>query len=290
MLLSSFNVYKFESTGNIIIQSGVIPAVANSGEGMGDVNCFPVPSAQGGFVGTTFFTKSTRNGWDTRRDYGFRISALENAKVKVFDLETKQVLNDLTVMGGSGVVVRPSANAIAVQSDKPITLSLIHNGSIEQSRPLAGNKGGEFSGYGNGVMFIGIQPNQNTMIYLPTEAHIEAYFFAKEETQLTIDGSTQTIRAGSPTLYTTPGSHTVQSSKNVIMQINFWPNEPENQGLWYYGATIPCIETVNVNPTVKLTPLEGGFPVMYVIIGAGAAAVAVIVALLVLRRRGSKPS
>jgi ABC-type branched-subunit amino acid transport system permease subunit len=74
------------------------------------------------------------------------------------------------------------------------------------------------------------------------------------------------------------------------MQINFWPNEPENQGLWYYGATIPCIETVNVNPTVKLTPLEGGFPVMYVIIGAGAAAVAVIVALLVLRRRGSKPS
>jgi hypothetical protein len=177
-----------------------------------------------------------------------------------------------------------------VQSDKPITLSLIHNGSIEMTLPLAGNKGGEFSGYGNGVMFIGIQPNQNTMIYLPTEARIEAYFFTSEETQLTIDGSTQTIRAGSPTLYTTPGSHTVQSNKNVIMQINFWPNEPENQGLWYYGTAIPCIETVDDNPTVKLIPLEGGFPIMYVIIGAGAAAVAVIVGLLVIRKRGSKAS
>jgi hypothetical protein len=290
LMLSPFRVYKIESTGNIMVQSGAIDA--NGGGGY--TACFPVPSAQGGFVGTFFLTKSLTaeggQGWDSRRDYGYRIEAVEDAKVKVFDLETKQVLNDITVKGGSGTAVGPSANAIAVQSDKPITLSLIHNGSIEMTRPLTAGVGGTLSGYGNGVMFISIQPNKNTMIYLPVDAYVETHFFAKEETQLTIDDVIQTIHADSDFLYTQPGIHKVQSNKNVVLQIDFWPNEPDYQGLWYTGATIPSIETVNVNPTVTITPLGEGLPMMYVIIGAGAAAVAVIVGLLVMRRRSGKPS
>jgi len=289
--LDSFSVYKFESTGNIMIQTGMVPAIANSGEGMGDVSCFPVPSVQGGFVGTFFLTKSTKAGWDTRRDYGFRIEALEDAKVKVFDLETKRPIKEYSVKRGTGVSIQPLAYAIAVQSDKPITLSLVHNGSIEQSRPLAGNKGGEYSGYGNGVMFMGIQPNEETMIYLPTKAYVEAYFFASVETQLTIDGETQTVHANSPFMYTVLGTHTVQSDKNVVLQINFWPLEPEYQGLWYSGAAIPSIETVANNPTVTITSLEEGFPITYIIIGGGAAAAVVVVAvLLMMKKRASKPS
>jgi len=292
ILLSSFRVYKFESTGNIMIQTAVVPVTANSGEGIGEVSCFPVPSVEGGFVGTFFLTKSTIGGWDPNRDYGYRIEALENARVKVFNLETMQLMNEYSVGGGTGISIQPQAYAIAVQSDAPITLALVHNGSIEQSRPIAGNKGGEYSGYGNGVMFIGIQPNEDTMFYMPINAHDEAYFFVSEDTQLTIDGEAHTVHADSPFVYTALGTHTVQSDGNVVLQINFWPDEPDYQGLWFTGTAVPSIETVSDNPTVTITPLEGGgFPTTYIIIGGGAAAaVVVVVVLVMMRKRGSKPS
>ena len=280
IMLTPFRVYKFESTGNIMVQSGGI-----AGAGGDSCPCNPVPSAEGGFVGRFFYSISSKS-WGTTRDYGYRIMASEDTHVKVYDLETKQVINDFSINGGNeiGFGFHPSANAISVQSDKPITLSYIHNGSLGR----VGGRG-EYGGYANGVMFIGIRPNQDTMIHLPVDANVEAYFFASEATQLTIDGNTQTLQANTGFLYTVLGTHTIHSDHNVVLQINFWPLEPEYQGLWYTGAIIPCIETVDVNPTVTLTPLGEGFPIMYVIIGAAAAAIAVIVGLFVMRRR-SKPS
>jgi hypothetical protein len=47
---------------------------------------------------------------------------------------------------------------------------------------------------------------------------------------------------------------------------------------------------VSLNPNVKITPIGEAFPLMYIIIGGGIAAVAIIVGFLVIRRRGSKPS
>ena len=289
MLLSPFKVFRIESTGNIMIQSSYI--AGKSGE---NVPCFPVPSAEGGFVGKFFLTKSLKSqewGWDPIRDYGFRITASEDTQVKVYDLETKLEISELTIKGGSGGRFQTEAVAIAVQSDKPITLSLIHNGSIEQTATnpsITGN--GMYASYGHGVLFVGIQPNEDTMIHMSTEAHIEAYFFANEETQLTIDGDIRTVHASSPLSYNLPGTHTVQSDKNVVLQINFWPLEPDYQGLEYTGAIIPCVETVNVNPEVTLVPIGEGFPIMYVVAGIAVAAVAVIMGLFVMRRRSSKPS
>ncbi len=289
MALTPFKVYEIESTGNIMVQSMFLRHDI-SDPASSIVPCYPVPSAQGGFVGT-FFIARCITGWDASKDYGYRIATSEDAHVLVYDLETQQVKNDLTVTGGSGISIKPSANAIIVQSDKPITLTLIHNASIEQRRTeQVGGLNGEFQGYGHGVMFMGIQPNQDTMIHLPVDANVEAYFFASEETQLTIDDNTQTIQANTGFLYTVLGTHTVRSDHNVVLQINFWPLEPENQGLWYTGAVIPCIETVNNNPTVTITSIGGGFPIMYVIVGAGAAAVAVIVVFLVMKKRSSNPS
>jgi WD40 repeat protein len=279
-----FTVYKIESTGNIMVQSGDIPGLG------GGTNCFAIPSAEGGFVGTFFITSSVLETgiWDTRRDYGYRISASEDTQVKVYDLDTGDIISTFSVEGGAGVAIQPPpasyASAIAVQSDNPITLSLIDNGSIEQSPPLAAGAGGKYSGYPNGVMFVSIRPNQSTPVYLPIDADVEAYFFANNQTQLTIDGATYTIPAGSSYFYDQPGAHIVQCDNNVILQINFWPSTPSFQGLYYSGAAIPCIETVNVNPNVTLTPI-GGFPTMYVIIGAGAAAAVVIVGVLIIRRR-----
>jgi hypothetical protein len=283
IMLESFKVYRIESTGNIMVQSGTIPGPGN----LNGNSCFPVPAAEGGFVGTFFVTRSNRDyNWDNVKDYGFMILASQDTKVKLFDLDTKTLVNEISVTGGSGITIKPLYTAIVLQSDHPITVCYTDSGSIEQGKS---QQGGTYAGYGNGVMFITVQPAEDTMIHLPTDAHVEAYFFASEATQLMIDGNTQTLQANVGLLYTVPGTHTIQSDHNVVLQINFWPLVPENQGLWFTGAAIPCIETVNENPTVTLSPLEG-FPMMYVIVGAAVAAVAVIVGLLIMRRRSGKPS
>ncbi|MBS7615238.1 hypothetical protein KEJ18_05870, partial [Candidatus Bathyarchaeota archaeon] len=274
MMLTPFRVYKIESTGNIMIQSGVI---ADTG---GDsCPCNLVPSAEGGFMGRFFYVISSKS-WDSSKEYGYRIMTIEDTHVKVYDLETKQVINEFSISGGNGIGFHPSADAICVQSDKPITLSYINNGSL-------GRVGGpgNYGGYANGVMFMDIQPYQDTPIFLPTDAYVEAYFFANEETQLIIDSDYWSIEPNSVFLYTAIGPHVVRSDKNVILQINFWPFEPQFQGLWYTGAIVPCIETVNVEPTATLTPIVESFPMIYIYIGVGAAAVAIIVGLFLIKRR-----
>ena len=282
IVLTPFKVYKIESTGNIMVQSTAMRA--------GDsIPCFTVPSAEGGFVGKFFLTESVKS-WDANRDLGYRIMASEDANVKVYDLETKQVINEFSVTGGNGIGFRPIANAICVESDKPISMSYIHNSSIEQARSITGGYGGEFYGYGIGVTFITIRSNEDTVFHMPVDANVEAYFFASEATQLTIDSITQTIQANSGFMYTTLGTHTVSADHNVILQVNFWPLEPEYQGDWYTGAAIPCVETANTNPTVTITLIGEGFPMMYLIVGVGVAAVAVIVGIFFLRRRSARPS
>ena len=287
--LTPFKVYDIESTGNIMVQS-IFLRYDISDPAYGNVPCFPVPCPQGGFVGTFFIARSVIS-WDANKDFGYRIAAAEDAHVTVYDLETQLVNSEFTVSGGSGHAIKPKVNGIIVQSDKPVSLSLIHNGSIEQLRSILSGVGGEFMGYGHGVMFMGIKPDQDTMIHMPVDANVEAYFFANEATQLIIDGNTQTIQAGTGFLYTVLGTHTVSVDHNVVLQINFWPLEPEYQGLRYTGAIIPCVETVDTNPTVTITTIGGGgLPITYIAIGGGAAAVVVVVAVVVMRKRGSKPS
>ena len=281
---TAFRVYKIESTGNIMLQAGIVPLWG------GDVNCFAVPCVEGGFVGKFFVTKSI-TAYDPRRDYGYRISATEDAKVTVYDLETKQVIKEYDVVGGVGIGIQPpGANALFVQSDKPITLSMVHNGSIDQTRPLESALGGPYTAYGEAVSFIGVRANENTELYLPVASQVEVYFFANQETHVTIDDTPHTIGANNYFVYTIPGNHMISSDKDIIVEINHWNGVPDYQGIQFTGAIIPCIETVSTNPDVTLTPIGEGFPIMYIAIGGGVAAVAVIVGLLVMRRRGGKSS
>jgi hypothetical protein len=282
-MLRPFRTYRFESTGSIMIQSGIINYWAGVTYG------FFVPAAEGGFVGKTFYTRSIPS-WDYRRDYGYRISSLEDARITVYNLETYEVLDELTVRGGIGTSIMPTAQAIAIQSDRPITLELINNGSIEQTHPLAGGAGGIYGGYTSGVTFIGIRPNEDTPIYLPVDSYIEAYFFASEETQITIDGSPYTLPADSYYHYSQPGTHTIRSDRNIVVQINWWPREPANQGNRFTGALVPSVQTVSLTPDVTLTPLGGGLPLTYIVIGVAAAAVAAIAAFFIMRRRSKKIS
>jgi hypothetical protein len=249
-----------------------------------DPRTFFVPSVEGAFVGKTFYTWSTTS-WDSAESYGFQVSATQNAKVTVFDLETKEQILTADVQAGNGFGFQPKAPAIVVQSDQPITLEYVHNGSLEHPAGATGF----YSGYGSGVAYIGVKPNESTAIYLPVDSYDEAYIFACEnDTQVTIDGSYHTtIDADSYHLLNQPGTHVINSSKKVIIEMLNWPNIPPQQGLQYNGVQIPCIQTVNIVQNVTLTPLGGGFPIMYVVIGAVAAAIAII-AFLLLKGRGRK--
>jgi hypothetical protein len=273
MLLDSWHVYKIESTGYILLQSG-------DPGGIDWINHFgfALPSAKGGFVGEAFYSASEETV-DFAEGCGFRVSAVEDTEVTVYHLLTRQVLYQLSVRGGSGVGFQTMAPAIAVQSNNPVTVTFIHNGSLEQSR-----EGGIYGSYGAGNIFIGVKPGENTPIYLPMDSFIEAYIFVNEDAEVTVNGIPRSIAAGSFFLLTQPGTYIISSNKKAVIQILNWPCEPEFQGLEYPGTAIPCVETVDVTHNVTLTPLGEAFPIMYVAIGITVVAAAAV-AVLLLRRR-----
>jgi hypothetical protein len=268
--LKAFTVYKAESTGNIMIQSGS-PGGSS----------FLVPSAEGGFLGRRFYTTS-EDRWDKVRDYDFVICALEDTKVKVWDLPYKKVLEELEVKAGEAVKMRPEPGGpefvIAVESEKPITLAFIHSGNVFQTYGWS---------FGRGVTYLYVRPNEEVPFYLPTNSTSEVYIFAYEETQVRIDDVPVTVPADSYFLFKGSGTHRIQVDKNVVIQIIHWPLIPPTQGVDGFATTVPCIQAVNAAPKTKLTPIAGGggFPSTYIIAGAATAALAAA-GVIALKRRG----
>jgi hypothetical protein len=275
LVLRGLTTYRVESTGNIMIQSGRPPDIYGVYYG------FFVPAVEGGFVGQTFYTWSTTS-WDPRESYGFRVSAAQDTTVTVWNLQTKELLMTADVARGGGFGFKPLAPVAVVKSTAPVTLMYVHNGSIESSLPANSTYGA----YGSGVAYIGVRPNEDTPIYLPMQSYVEAYIFASEETQITIDGSPYTLSADSFYLYAQLGTHIIRSDKKVVIEVLSWPSTPPIQGLQYEGVQIPCIQTVNVVPNVILTPLGEAFPITYIAIGAATATIAVV-AVFLLRKRHS---
>jgi aspartate 1-decarboxylase len=271
-----FRTYKVVSTGNIMIQSTRLP------NAWGEIRTLCVPSVEGGFVGKTFYSWS-QTSWDPGESYGFRVSAAQDAQITVWNLETKQQILTTNVQAGSGFGFKPQAPAIVMQSDQPVTLEYIHNGSLES---IDGT--GMYGAYGSGLAYIGVKPDEGTPFYLPVDSYVEAYIFASEETQIILDDNDWTISANSYYLITQPGTHVLRANKKLVIEILNWPFEPECQGLQYEGVQVPSIQTVDVVSDVRLTPLGESFPIMYVVIGAAATAVGVIVVMLFLRGRTKK--
>jgi aspartate 1-decarboxylase len=271
-----FRIYKVVSTGNIMIQSGRLP------DAWGEPRTLCVPSVEGGFMGNTFYSWS-QTSWDLTENYGFRASAAQDTKITVWNLETKQQILTANILAGSGFGFKPQAPAIVVKSDQPVTLEYIHNGSLENREGT-----GMYGAYGSGVAYIGVKPDEDTAFYLPVNSYVEAYIFASEETEVTLDGNDCPIRAGTYFSLSTPGTHIIRANKNVVIEVLNWPFEPEYQGLQYEGVQIPSIQTVDVVPDVSLTPLGESFPIMYVVIGIVATAIGGLTVLLFFRGRNKK--
>ncbi|MEM2888147.1 MAG: hypothetical protein QXR42_01540 [Candidatus Bathyarchaeia archaeon] len=276
LLLYPFKAFKIKSTGYIIVQSG------RPVDRWGNARTFYVPSVHGGFVGTAFYSWANSD-WDWTESYGFRVSCVKDASITIWNLETKEKILSANILGGVGRGFKPQAPAIFVQSDKPITLAYFHNGSIQSS---VGNEG-IYGAYGSGVGYFGVRPGEETSFFLSIDSYVEAYIFASEDTEITVDGDVYSIKADSYYLITTPGSHVISSNKNVIVETLNWPNTPEYQGLIYNGVQIPAVQTVDVKVNVQLTPL-GGLPILYIIVGAAVIVVGVVIGLIVVRGRSKK--
>lgn len=227
-------------------------------------------------VGRVFYTKSTTD-WDSTEDYGFRISAIQDSEVTIWDLDAKGKIGDYTVKGGEGICVQPKAEAVLMQSTEPVTVEWLANGST--TRRTAGDA------YGGGIAYIGVKPNEDTLILLPTNSTNEAYIFAYEHTTVTIDDNTVPIDAGSYYLLTIPGKHKIVSDQNIVIEIISWPLYPSFQGLNFGGVELPCIQLVNVVPNVTLTPMEETSLTTYIIIGVAIAALAVGLGYFFIKRR-----
>ncbi|MGC8831506.1 MAG: hypothetical protein ACP5PQ_02880 [Thermoproteota archaeon] len=265
--------YRVKSTGNIMIQSG-----ATDETGYIMRRSFFIPCAEGGFVGNRFYSKAIGT-YDVTEENLFVISALEDTKVTVWDLGNKKILLEFNVKAGEPVSFKPKAYAIAVDSDKPITLQFLHSGSIKSSSGTA---------YGIGFSYMGVRPNEVTPLVLPTNSTIYAYIFTDEEANVIVDDVPLTIMPDEPFILSAPGLHTVYSNRNLILLLLHYPLIPEGQGINGFGVTIPCLETVNFNPAIILSPISGeGFnlPVNHVMMLVILVAIIIVIMVIVMLRR-----
>jgi len=253
--LTAFKAYRVASTGNIMVQSG---------RGY-------IPSVDGGYTGTRFYTISLpgTDTWDPAVAYGFQVIAAEEAKVTIYDVEFQKEIDRFTVPAGRNVTINPKSHEIFIESDKPISVVYVHHGV----------RGAGGWAYGAGLKYMGVGPDETSYVYVPVSTSQQSYVFAyKEGTVVTIDGAPIELDADE-FFPLSSGLHEVETTENVLIQIVHWPKDPDFQGIQNFGTVVPAIETLGAKETVELKPiLEAETVTTTYIYAAVAAAVAIIAA------------
>jgi hypothetical protein len=260
--LQAFKVYKITSTRNIMIQSG----------GPGG-RSFYIPAIDGGYLGTAFYSISL-SSWDPVQSYGFRIDTFEETKVTIYDVMAERVLEERKLPANSAIYLKPVADEIFIQSDKPITLMFVHHGAIKASYGWA---------YGAGVTYTGVKAKEKAVVYVPENTTLEAFIFSNEEAIVSLDGATFIVKADIP-FPLTAGRHEIESDHNLIVQVVHWPLEPDFQGIPSFGVVVPPIQNVGLKAEVRLTPIIKPLPLQILAIGIVLALVIISIAFLKHRK------
>ena len=277
LLLRAWYMYTIEASGYIMVQCGNPHSYWDTHES------YAIPSASGVFIGTDFFSYSNTQ-WDPKEDLGFRVLALEETIVKVYDLERGgAVMHEFKISAQDSVRFQAQTEAIRVSSEKPVQLLLLHEGDTTK---MAGLQVTRENAYGAGIVFFTIPGSLKALLYLPVNATNEAIIFASEPTTITIDDLV-TVKLDADEYYvlTQPGLHTIVSEKDVLVQLNHWPKQPEFQGLWVSGTVIPALETAGVKHEITVPPVGASANYTLFYAAGGIAAVAIVAALLLIKRR-----
>jgi len=271
--------YRIVSTGSIMIQGGYMDVTGTNMQ-----RSFFIPSAEGGFVGRRFYSgaSDTSDEGILKEENWFIISALEdNTKVTVWDVANQKKALELNVNAGEPAYVKwveiKVFSAIAFDSDKPIAVQFLHSGSIKRGYGVA---------TGAGFTYLGVRPNEEMPFVLPTNSTIYAYLFTSEDANVVVDDVPMTVRPDEPFILSTPGPHTIRSSKNLVLLLLHYPLIPPNQGINGFGVPVPCVQTVSVTPSVTLSPMSGegpAIPMNYIIIIV--VLIAIIAVVVILRRK-----
>jgi hypothetical protein len=261
--LRAFSAYRITSTGSIMVHT--------TGRGC-------LPSIEGSYVGRHFVSSSATSWWPSRdrSPSSFRIMALEETNVEIYDLEFKKKIAGFRIAAGHIAAVKPPAKEILIKSEKPLSVMFVGNDGTY--------------GYGSGMTFMGIGAGQTALVYVPVEPLTQrAFIFSSEETVVTIDDATFRL-AADEIFPLSPGLHKITPSRNILIQIIYWSGHVPFQGISTFSALIPAVEAVNAKSEVDAASLLAGGPslgtyIMYFLAATAAISAAMIIHLLTKKRR-----
>ena len=264
LILGAFEAYGVTSTGNVMVHT----------TGLGFI-----PSVDGGYIGKYFFSTCQVEWWPSRArsPNSFQISASQETKVTIYDVELRKFLEQLTVPSGENIIMKPVAKEIFIEADKPVTMMYVNNDGTY--------------GYGAGLSFMGLGADQNALVYVPTDpTRQESYIFTCEETVVTIDSAP--IKLSADSIFSlSAGLHEIATDKNILIQSTYWAAHTPIQGIQSFAAVIPAVEMVNTKEEIQLKPMtsEESDPSDYLLYIAVAVAAAAAVGVGYSLRAKGKP-
>ena len=261
--LTPFRVYRLVSTGNVMLQSFALWTIFNGHVRHGRASCF-YPALEGGFVGKHFYGSGVGLGWFP--SVTFIATSGEEARMKVFDLQNRKLVNDTGVKAGSFFFEPPKEVAhLFVESGQPMMLMFKTDDALD-----------------GGVGFTGLRAGQTAYLYVPVG---ETYVFSESDATVTVDDTLRlSVKVDEP-LRLWQGLHKLATTENLVIQV---VNLAEDQGLASFGSVIPPIQSVSIsNEDVRIRPFTAGeeIPWTYLIVGVAVLCVAAVLGWVKKRRR-----
>ncbi len=248
-----FEVYRLESTGNVMVQAAAQEAPAF------------YPAVKGGFVGTLFYGAAhpwSAGGGEFSQRW-FALTAGEPADVTIVDLQYQKKFQETKVDAGANESARITVRNVGLESTKPIML-------FYRTQDADG-----------GIAYGGLQAGQTAYLDLPVG---EAYLFAGKETVVTLDDAQ--LRLLPDGMLPIPvGVHKLSTTEPVAIEVVIIAT---TQGLGTFGQCIPSIQGIAPsNEALALRPLLVEEP-PWLYIAAAAIIIAAFIAFVQMRKRKSR--